>query len=164
MENFDSDVISNGRKKVYTATESLELILPNSKSDGILEEGDLIYVVEKPTIEGKDYFRFRVMKFADSENESKVYTAENQYFKPYFENKSNVNTKAEAENKKENKKSKYVVPALTSVGGGVIFYFISKKFQKSIVNYTVAGLVLGAAVGYFLLKNKEKQDENKSNK
>ena len=41
-----NEVIKRGRRKVFAATEKLELLLPNGDSDGFLEQGDAIYVVK----------------------------------------------------------------------------------------------------------------------
>jgi len=146
----DNETIQRGRKKVYSATEKLELLLPNRKSDGFLEVGDLIYVAQR--IKGKDNnitFRFRVMKFADTKKAGTIYSADKKYFKQYFEKKS----QAEGD-ETESKKPNYIVPAITSLGGAGLAYMIGKKYQKNAVMYGVGGLAIGLAIGIFLLNKK----------
>lgn len=82
--NMDGDVKREGRKKVYTVVQPLELTLPDGSSDGTLDVGDLIYVIKKITLDGVKGFRFRAMKFMDSDKESNQYTAERSYFTRYF--------------------------------------------------------------------------------
>ena len=85
-----NEVIKRGRRKVFSANQKLELLLPNGDSDGFLEEGDAVYVVKGIKIKDVRYLKFRVIKFADSKKENQVYTSERKYFSPYFEKKSNV--------------------------------------------------------------------------
>lgn len=148
MFNPNSETIQRGRKKVFSATQKLELLLPNGKSDGFLEEDDAIYVVKAVKIKGIRYLKFKVIKFADSKKENKIYTAERKYFKPYFDKKSNI----EGEKTKKN----YVVPVLTALSGGVLGYLFAKKYNKSILALGLGGMILGSLVGIYLLKQKEK--------
>ena len=83
--NFsDNEVIRKGRKKVYEVVKKLELLLPNGNTDGVLNEGDAIYVIQKVKKGNQIIYRFRVIKFADSKKENQVYTSERKYFKPYL--------------------------------------------------------------------------------
>ncbi len=149
MFNPNSEIIQRGRKKVFSATQKLELLLPNGKSDGFLEQGDAIYVVKGVKIRGVRFLKFKVIKFADSKKENQVYTAERKYFKPYFEKKSNIEG--------EKTKRRYVVPAITAVSGGVLGYLFAKKYNKSVLAFGLGGAVVGSLVGIFLLKYKEKK-------
>ena len=170
------DLIKNGRKKVYSALSGLELSLPNSNVIDTLDEGDLVYVIQKLKIDGKDAIRFRVMKFVDSPKEVNVYCAEKKHFKPYFkDSKSNVDGDADAETtstsgtansssatkpapkKKELSEKDYIVPAITTLGGGIFAYLVAQKYGKSKMKFTLVGLGIGLAVGIFILKNNEKK-------
>ena len=122
--NFaDSEVINRGRKKVFQAVEKLELLLPNNKSDGFLEEGDAVYVIQKVKKGNEIIYRFRVIKFADTIKQQKVYSAEKKYFKPHFEK-----TSAVIGDKKNNG---FIIPTITGIGIGVLGYFIAERFQKN---------------------------------
>lgn len=153
----DKQAIKQGRKKVYSALQKLELILPNKNSDGFLEVGDAIYVVNKIKKDDKTIFKFTVIKFADTENKSKIYTSESQYFKPYFENNSNAEGK---EPINTNSRGKYIVPAITSAGLGLIGYLLSSKFDKNKALFTIGGALIGLGVGAFIIKNKEDGQKN----
>lgn len=147
--NFaDNEVIRRGRKKVFQAIAKLELLLPNKNSDGILEKGDLVYVVQKVKKGNKIIYRFRVIKFADTKKEEKIYSAEKKYFKQYFDKKSGF------EGEEEKNKSNFIIPTITGIGGGILGYLISEKFQKNKFAFAFGGLALGLGIGIFILKNK----------
>lgn len=146
----NNEVIKRGRRKVFSATEKLELLLPNGKSDGFLEKGDAIYVVKGVKIKGVRYLKFRVIKFADSKKENVVYTAERKYFEPYFEKKSNI------EGEKASNKRKYIVPSITALSGGVLGYLIAKKYNKNLLAFGFGGVIIGSLFGVFLLKYNKK--------
>jgi hypothetical protein len=149
-----NEIIKRGRRKVFSSTQKLELLLPNGDSDGFLEEGDAIYVVKGIKIKGVRYLKFRVIKFADSKKENQVYTSERKYFKPYFEKKSNIEGE---ENKNTNLKKNYLVPTITALSGAVLGYLYAKKYNKNLLAFGFGGIVVGSLIGVFLLKYKNKK-------
>jgi hypothetical protein len=149
-----NEIIKRGRRKVFSSTQKLELLLPNGDSDGFLEEGDAIYVVKGIKIKGVRYLKFRVIKFADSKKENQVYTSERKYFKPYFEKKSNIEGE---ENKNTNLKKNYLVPTITALSGAVLGYLYAKKYNKNLLSFGFGGIVAGSLIGVFLLKYKNKK-------
>lgn len=151
-----NETIKRGRRKVFSATEKLELLLPNGDSDGFLEEGDAVYVVKGVKIKGIRYLKFRVIKFANSKKENQVYTSERKYFKPYFEKKSNVGGEEQQTNSNLVKKN-YVVPSITALSGAVLGYLYAKKYNKNLLAFGFGGIVVGSLVGVFLLKYKNKK-------
>ena len=149
MFNPNSETIQRGRRKVFSATQKLELLLPSGKSDGFLEEGDAIYVVKAVKIKNVRFLKFKVIKFADSKKENQIYTAERKYFKPYFEKKSNITGS-------ESKKRNYVVPMITGVSGGLLGYLFAKKYDKNLLVFGLGGMIVGSLIGIYLLKQKNK--------
>lgn len=156
QNDSSNELLQRGRKKTYSAKEGLELCLPNSKSDGVLEKGDLIYVVQKINVNGEKAFRFIVLKFSETPKQSKIYCAEEKYFEPYLEKKSNTDGEV-ASNNNKNSKTKYVVPSILGLGGGVFGYMVAKKYGKRTIPFALAGLVVGVAVGIFIIKYNEKK-------
>ena len=159
----NNEIVQKGRKKVYVCKEKLELTSANGDSDGVLDEGDLIYVVQKYKSDGKKAFRFMVMKFADTDKQSSIHSAEQEFFEPYFEKTENADgdsanaTKDDkVKSDKVNGSTNYTVPALTALGGGALGYMIAQRFMKNKVMFTMGGLAIGLTVGIFLLKNKNK--------
>jgi hypothetical protein len=148
-----NEVIKRGRRKVFSANQKLELLLPNGDSDGFLEEGDAVYVVKGIKIKDVRYLKFRVIKFADSKKENQVYTSERKYFSPYFEKKSNVG----GEETNSNKKNNYIVPSITALSGAVLGYLYAKKYNKNLLAFGFGGIVVGSLIGVFLLKYKDKK-------
>ena len=148
-----NEVIKRGRRKVFSANQKLELLLPNGDSDGFLEEGDAVYVVKGIKIKDVRYLKFRVIKFADSKKENQVYTSERKYFKPYFEKKSNLG----GEEANSNKKNNYIVPSITALSGAVLGYLYAKKYNKNLLAFGFGGIVVGSLIGVFLLKYKDKK-------
>jgi hypothetical protein len=163
--NSNSEAVQRGRKKVYSANEKLELILPNGDKDGFLEKGDLIYVVTKKEGEGDNSLQFRVIKFGETKKEANVYFGSEEYFTPYYENEetaSNVKvvdfSKAKTYNKEDVKsttKSNYTVPSVTGIGGGIFGYMYANKYQKNKLMFALGGLAIGLAVGVFIVYNKQ---------
>lgn len=151
-----NEVIKRGRRKVFSANQKLELLLPNGDSDGFLEEGDAVYVVKGVKIKGIRYLKFRVIKFADSKKENQVYTSERKYFKPYFEKKSNIEGE-ETNSNTNNLKKNYLVPSITALSGAVLGYLYAKKYNKNLLAFGFGGIVVGSLVGVFLLKYKNKK-------
>jgi hypothetical protein len=152
-----NEVIKRGRRKVFSATEKLELLLPNGDSDGFLEQGDAIYVVKGIKIKGVRYLKFRVIKFANSKKENQVYTSERKYFKPYFEKKSNIEGEETNSNTLNSKKNNYLVPSITALSGAVLGYLYAKKYNKNLLAFGFGGIVVGSLIGVFLLKYKDKK-------
>lgn len=161
----NSEAVQKGRKKVYSANEKLELILPNGDKDGFLEKGDLIYVVTKKEGEGDNSLQFRVIKFGETKKEANVYFGSEEYFTPYYENNETDNSskvidfsKSKNANKEDIKsavKSNYTVPTITGIGGGVFGYMYANKYQKNKLMFALGGLAVGLAVGIFIIYNKE---------
>jgi uncharacterized Zn ribbon protein len=151
-----NEVIKRGRRKVFSANQKLELLLPNGDSDGFLEEGDAVYVVKGVKIKGVRYLKFRVIKFADSKKENQVYASERKYFKPYFEKKSNIEGE-ETNSNTNNLKKNYLVPSITALSGAVLGYLYAKKYNKNLLAFGFGGIVVGSLVGVFLLKYKDKK-------
>ena len=151
-----NEVIKRGRRKVFSANQKLELLLPNGDSDGFLEEGDAVYVVKGIKIKDVRYLKFRVIKFADSKKENQVYTSERKYFKPYFEKKSNLGGEQTNSNN-FTKKNNYIVPSITALSGAVLGYLYAKKFNKNLLAFGFGGIVVGSLIGVFLLKYKDKK-------
>jgi uncharacterized Zn ribbon protein len=151
-----NEVIKRGRRKVFSANQKLELLLPNGDSDGFLEEGDAVYVVKGVKIKGVRYLKFRVIKFADSKKENQVYASERKYFKPYFEKKSNIEGE-ETNSNTNNLKKNYLVPSITALSGAVLGYLYAKKYNKNLLAFGFGGIVVGSLVGVFLLKYKNKK-------
>ena len=151
-----SEVIKRGRRKVFSANQKLELLLPNGDSDGFLEEGDAVYVVKGVKIKGIRYLKFRVIKFADSKKENQVYTSERKYFKPYFEKKSNIEGE-ETNSNTNNLKKNYLVPSITALSGAVLGYLYAKKYNKNLLAFGFGGIVVGSLIVVFLLKYKDKK-------
>jgi hypothetical protein len=151
-----NEVIKRGRRKVFSANQKLELLLPNGDSDGFLEEGDAVYVVKGVKIKGVRYLKFRVIKFADSKKENQVYASERKYFKPYFEKKSNIEG-GETNSNTNNLKKNYLVPSITALSGAVLGYLYAKKYNKNLLAFGFGGIVVGSLVGVFLLKYKDKK-------
>ena len=151
-----SDTIKRGRRKVFSSTEKLELLLPNGDSDGFLEQGDAVYVVKGIKIKDVRYLKFRVIKFADSKKENQVYTSERKYFKPYFEKKSNIEGD-ETNSNTNNLKKNYLVPSITALSGAVLGYLYAKKYNKNLLAFGFGGIVVGSLIGVFLLKYKDKK-------
>lgn len=149
-----NEIIKRGRRKVFSSTEKLELLLPNGDSDGFLEQGDAVYVVKGIKIKDVRYLKFRVIKFADSKKENQVYTSERKYFKPYFEKKSNVGGE---ETNSNTKKNNYIVPSITALSGAVLGYLYAKKYNKNLLAFGFGGIVVGSLIGVFLLKYKDKK-------
>lgn len=146
--NFsDNEVIRRGRKKVYEIVKKLELLLPNGNTDGVLNEGDLVYVIQKIKKGNKIIYRFRVIKFAGTNNEQKIYSGEKENFKQYFEKTSSI----------EGNKKNYTIPSITGLGGGVLSYFIAERFGKNKIMYSLGGLLLGVTIGMFILKYKNEK-------
>ena len=156
--SINNDRIANGRKKVFLATQKLELLLPNGKSDGFLEKDDAVYVVKRVKIKGVSYLKFRVIKFANSKKEPQVYTAERKYFKRYVETKSNIDGDSAADTNSAIAPSKvnYKVPTITALSGGVLGYLLAKKYDKNLLIFGFGGVVIGALVGVFITKYKTK--------
>jgi hypothetical protein len=151
-----NEVIKRGRRKVFSANQKLELLLPNGDSDGFLEEGDAVYVVKGIKIKDVRYLKFRVIKFADSKKENQVYTSERKYFKPYFEKKSNLGGE-ETNSNNFTKKNNYIVPSITALSGAVLGYLYAKKYNKNLLAFGFGGIVVGSLIGVFLLKYKDKK-------
>ena len=165
-DDSNNDVLQKGRKKVYSAKEKLELTLPNGDVDGVLEEGDLVYIVQRYKVNDADAFRFMVMKFADSKKQSSIYSADKKHFTPHFDKKSNVegDVKAVSDEPKDEKVN-YIVPAITGFSAGAFSYLLAKKHGKNPIYFGIGGLVLGIAVGVFILKSKKevvKKDSSKT--
>lgn len=152
--NSNNDVIQKGRKKVYAVKEKLELLLPNGENDGILDKDDLVYVVQKYRANGKDAYRFRVMKFAETKNGHTIYSAEQTFFKPYFDKTSNADGNTSVDNEKV--KQNYTVPAITGLGAGVLGYMFATKYQKNKMMFAIGGIAIGVAFGIYLTKQKDK--------
>jgi hypothetical protein len=156
-DSINNDKIINGRKKVFLATQKLELLLPNGKSDGFLEKDDAVYVVKRVKIKGVSYLKFRVIKFANSKKEPQVYTAERKYFKRYVETKSNIDGDSSDTNSAiAPSKVNYKVPTITALSGGVLGYLLAKKYDKNLLVFGFGGVVIGALVGVFITKYKTK--------
>ena len=160
------EVIQRGKKKIYSAKERLELTLPNGDSDGFLEKGDLVYLSQKYKVNGTSAYRFRVMKFFDTEKQSKVYTAEKIHFEPHFEKKSSADAvektlDAVANKVADEKEFNYTVPAILGIGAGVLGYMGAQKYGKNTIHFALGGLVIGVAVGIFLVKRNEKKQAEK---
>jgi len=151
-----NEVIKRGRRKVFAATEKLELLLPNGDSDGFLEQGDAIYVVKGVKIKDVRYLKFRVIKFADSKKENQVYTSERKYFKPYFEKKSNVDGDESESVIKSKNEINYKVPAITALSGGLLGYLFAKKYNKNLIALGLGGAIVGSLIGVFIIKYKQK--------
>jgi hypothetical protein len=144
--NFsDNEVIRRGRKKVYEVVKKLELLLPNGNTDGVLDEGDAVYVIQKVKKANKIIYRFRVIKFANTNKEQNIYSGEKENFKQYFEKTSSI----------EGDKKNYTIPSITGLGGGVLGYFVAERFGKNKIMYSLGGLILGVTVGLFILKYKK---------
>jgi hypothetical protein len=145
--------MKEGRNRVYVAKEKLELLRPNSKSDGFLEKDDAIYVIKRFKIDDKSYFQFRVIKFFETKNETNTYTSEIKYFKKMFPKieKSSITGETENSNKKN-----YKVPILTTLGGGALGYLFGNKFGGTI-KWIIGGMIIGGAVGIYLIKNKDEK-------
>ena len=107
--NFsDNEVIRKGRKKVYEVVKKLELLLPNGNTDGVLNEGDAIYVIQKVKKGNQIIYRFRVIKFANTNKEQKIYSGAKENFKQYFEKNSSI---------EGDEKNNYTIPSITGLGG-----------------------------------------------
>jgi hypothetical protein len=145
--NFsDNEVIRRGRKKVYEVVKKLELLLPNGNTDGVLNEGDAVYVIQKVKKGNQIIYRFRVIKFANTNKEQKIYSGAKENFKQYFEKNSSI---------EGDEKNNYTIPSITGLGGGVLGYFVAERFGKSKIMYSLGGLLLGVTVGLFILKSKK---------
>jgi hypothetical protein len=145
--NFsDNEVIRKGRKKVYEVVKKLELLLPNGNTDGVLDEGDAVYVIQKVKKGNQIIYRFRVIKFANTNKEQKIYSGAKENFKQYFEKNSSI---------EGDKKNNYTIPSITGLGGGILAYFVAERFGKSKIMYSLGGLLLGVTVGLFILKSKK---------
>jgi hypothetical protein len=145
--NFsDNEVIRKGRKKVYEVVKKLELLLPNGNTDGVLNEGDAIYVIQKVKKGNQIIYRFRVIKFANTNKEQKIYSGAKENFKQYFEKTSSI---------EGDKKNNYTIPSITGLGGGILAYFVAERFGKNKIMYSLGGLLLGVTVGLFILKSKK---------
>ena len=145
-----------GKKRVYVATEKLELLC-KGVNDGFLEEGDAVYVLKRYKIDDKSYFDFRVIKFFETDKELNTYTCEVKYFRKMFnhkpEKKSSVEGDVKSDSVKDNKPINYKVPALTTIGGATLGYLIGKKFGGA-TKWTLGGLIVGLSVGVFLINKK----------
>jgi hypothetical protein len=142
----DNEVIRRGRKKVYEVVKKLELLLPNGNTDGVLDEGDAVYVIQKVKKGNQIIYRFRVIKFANTNKEQKIYSGAKENFKQYFEKNSSI---------EGDKKNNYTIPSITGLGGGILAYFVAERFGKSKIMYSLGGLLLGVTVGLFILKSKK---------
>ena len=150
----NSDLIQRGRKKVYSAIQNMELLLPDGKNDGVLEKNDVVYVVQQIKNNGKDLFRFRVMKFFETDKESKIYYGDKKFFQPYFEINSNI----EGEDKeKDEEKTDSSIKAIiaTALGLGVAGYFIAQRFNKNKIYFTLGAIVLGGLLGKTISKKND---------
>ena len=145
----DGSTVIEGRRKIYSTKTPMKLLLPNGKDDGVLDKGDLIYVMQKTKSGDKDLFRFMVLKFAETDKQKKVYSGDSQYFKQYFDKTSN----ADGENTEESKDKKinYKVPLITGVGVGAVCYLLANKFQKNALAFGIGGLVVGAIIGHYII-------------
>jgi hypothetical protein len=151
--NFaDNEVIQRGRRKVYQTTDNIELVLPNGKKDGFLKKGEVVYVVKKVRKGDSIIYRFTVIKFADTKRMSRVYSAEKKFFAPYFDKTSSFLGK-------NDDKKKYIIPAITGLGGGILGYLIAQRYQKNSLAFGFGGLAIGLAVGIFILKTKNGKDK-----
>jgi hypothetical protein len=152
--DINSDLVQRGRKKVYSAKQNMELLLPDGKNDGVLEKDDVIYVVQQIKNNGKELFRFRVMKFFETDKESKIYYGDKSFFQPYFEINSNVEGK-EAEKEEGNDKPNIKAILATALGLGVAGYFIAQRFNKNKIYFTIGAIILGGLLGKNISKKND---------
>ena len=153
----DGSTVIEGRRKIYSTQTPMKLLLPDGKDDGVLDKDDLIYVAQKITKDGKDIFRFMVLKFAETDKGKKIYCGDAQFFNRYYDENSNV---VGEEVVKEEKKTNYIVPAITGIGLGTIAYLLAKKFQKNAIVIGLSGTLIGALVGHYIA-NKGLGQKNK---
>jgi len=144
----DGSTIIEGRRKIYSAQMPMKLLLPDGTDDGVLDKGDLVYVAQKIDKDGKDIFRFMVLKFAETDKEKKIYCGDSQFFDRYYDDKSNV--VGEEKDTKDETKLNYKVPIITGLGLGTISYLLAKRFQKNALALGICGLVVGVVAGHYI--------------
>lgn len=155
----DGSSIIEGRRKIYSTETPMKLMLPDGKDDGVLENKDLIYVVQKIKKGEKDIFRFKVLKFDGSDKKDIIYHGDSEFFKRYYDEKSNV-VGEEPEKKDVVNENKYKVPVIMGLGFGTISYLLAEKFQKNKIAFAFGGLAAGFIIGY-ILSNKKIEIKNK---
>lgn len=143
----DGSTIIEGRKKIYATETPMKLLLPNGNDDGILDKDDLIYVVQKMNKGDKEYFRFMVLKFAETDKQKNIYMGDSNFFRRHFDDKSNV---VGEENNDDKEKINYKIPIIVGVGIGTIGYLMAKYFNKNVLAYTLGGLVIGGLAGHYI--------------
>lgn len=152
FRQLDSDTLKEKRKKIYQLKPDMSLSLEKREKDksvrcGILNAGDLVYVVSKKKQGDKTILSFKVMSLADSVYRDALFTASSEYFKPYSwvdKSYSGFVAKENAPKKGNN----WGVPVITTVGFGTIGYLLGEKFQKNKFYCAIGGAVLGAVLGY----------------
>lgn len=154
----DGSTIIEGRKKIYSTVTPMKLLLPDGTDDGVLDNGDLIYVAEKINKDGKDLFRFMVLKFAETDKQKKNYFGDSQFFKRYYDEKSNV---VGEEVVKDEKKLNYIVPAITGIGLGTASFLLAKKYQKNALLIGGCGLIVGLVIGHYIANKGLNKEESK---
>ena len=151
----DGSNIIEGRRKIYATEIPMKLLLPNGNDDGILEKDDLIYVVQKINNNGKENFRFMVLKFAETDKQKNIYLGDSNFFRKYFDEKSNVVGEESGDDKE---KVNYKIPIVVGAGIGTIGYLMAKYFNKNVLAFTLGGLLIGGLAGHYISNiNKNKK-------
>ena len=155
----DTNLIDKGRKKVFILKEG-NIELPNPKngiSVGYLDKGDLVYLVKPINENGVDMLVFRVMKYAGKKHQNTLFKAKADLFENHFKEDESKNSNADGdENKNEDKKQNYVVPAVIGVSLGAVGYLIAQKYQKNVWAFAIGGLLIGGTLGYIVANKKTK--------
>lgn len=155
----DGSTLIEGRRKIYSTVTPMKLLLPDGTDDGVLDKDDLIYVAQKIDKNGKDLFRFMVLKFAETDKKKKIYVGDSQFFKRYYDENSNV--VGDETKDKDEKKPNYIVPAISGLGLGAVSYLLAKKYQKNALLIGVCGLVVGLVAGHYIANKGFNKEEVK---
>lgn len=153
----DGSTITEGRRKIYEATQALKLLLPNGKDDGVLDIGDLVYVAKKSKKDNKENYHFMVLKFSNTDKQKTIYTSDSDFFKKHIEDKNSVDGETTSESKSKTdsiketeKKKNYTVPVISSLGFGFVGYLLAKKYAQNSMVFGIGGMVLGAILGHYI--------------
>jgi hypothetical protein len=158
----DGSTVAEGRKKVYITQIPMKLLLPDGSDDGVLDKDDLVYVLQSFNKGDGTYYRFMVMKFADTNKEKKLYCGDSKFFKRHFDEQSNVIGEEEKDEPK--KETNYKVPIITGLALGMVSYLIADKFNKNALLYGILGVAVGIVGGHYMVNKGLNSKDIKNNK